>query len=167
MCTSGPQPQRQLNDMDLGNWFGSDSLSENLRTVVGRVILTPEPEVTPLNYSSDSDLDWEGSEAENEMSDISADGSTNVLMLEEGDWSAPPSGSDLMVLVPAAAGQAQDSPTYEQMSLPGSSSQTQVLALPPPSTSTSTFESGAENMAVAVPGDRSMVRIGQTGKLKI
>lgn len=54
MCTSGPQPQRQLNDMDLANWFATDSLSENLRTVVGRVILTPEPEVTPLNYSSDS-----------------------------------------------------------------------------------------------------------------
>lgn len=107
------------------------------------------------------DLDWEGSEAENEMSDISVDGSTNVLMLEEGDWSATPSGSDLMVLVPTA--HAQESSIYEQMSLPSSSTQSQVLALPPPSTSSTTSDSGNESMAVAVPGDRSMVRIGQAG----
>ncbi|KAI4457238.1 ubiquitin ligase e3 alpha-related [Holotrichia oblita] len=158
MCTSGPQPQRQMNDMDLTNWFATDSLSENLRTVIGRVILTPEPEVTPLNYSSDSDLDWEGSEAENEMSDISGDGSASVLMLEDADWSATPSGSDLMVLVPTA--HAQESPPYEQMSLPSSSTQSQVLALPPPSTSSTTSDSGNESMAVAVPGDRSIVRVG-------
>lgn len=54
MCTSGPQPQRLLNDMDLSNWFTSDCLSDNLRTVIGRVILTPEPEVSPITYSSDS-----------------------------------------------------------------------------------------------------------------
>lgn len=98
------------------------------------------------------------------MSDISADGSSNVLMLEEGDWSTTPSGSDLMVLVPTATATVQESPTYEQMSLPSSSTQSQVLALPPPSTSTSTFDSGNDNMAVAVPGDRSMVRIGPTSK---
>lgn len=102
------------------------------------------------NANVTGDLDWEGSEAENEMmSDISGD---NVLMLEESDWNSTPNSSDLMMLVPAA----QDSPTYEQISLPGSSTQ---LALLPSSASTSTSES----MAVAVPGDRSIVRIGQSG----
>lgn len=54
MCTSGPQAPRQLNDMDLINWFTTDSLSDNLRTVISRVVLTPEPEVSPIAYSSDS-----------------------------------------------------------------------------------------------------------------
>lgn len=58
MCTSGPQVQRQLNDMDLANWFATDSLSDNLRTVISRVVLTPEPEVSPITYSSDSRLIW-------------------------------------------------------------------------------------------------------------
>lgn len=59
MCTTSGgqpqrQPQRQLNDMDLVNWFTTDSLYDNLRTVISRVVLTPEPEVSPVNYSSDS-----------------------------------------------------------------------------------------------------------------
>lgn len=54
MCTSGSQAQSQLNDMDLANWFTSDSLSDNLRTVINKVVLTPEPEVSPTTYSSDS-----------------------------------------------------------------------------------------------------------------
>lgn len=59
MCTSGPQVQRQLNDMDLANWFATDSLSDNLRTVISRVVLTPEPEVSPITYSSDSKFCFE------------------------------------------------------------------------------------------------------------
>ncbi|XP_022907951.1 E3 ubiquitin-protein ligase Ubr3 [Onthophagus taurus] len=150
MCTSGLQPQRQMNDMDVANWFVSDSLSENLRTVIERVILTPEPEVTPLNYSSDSDLEWDGgSEPDAEMSDeVMAEPHGNVLMLEEAEWSHTPSSSNLMVLMPPSSN------LEDVASTPGSSTQSQVLALPPPSTSTS---GAAENMQVAVPGERSVV----------
>lgn len=58
VCTSGRHPQAYQKDMELGDWFISDCLSENLRTVIGRVILKPEPEVTPLEFSSDSELEW-------------------------------------------------------------------------------------------------------------
>lgn len=54
MCTSGPHAPKQLKDMDLINWFTTDSLSDNLRTSINRVVLTPEPEVSPIAYSSDS-----------------------------------------------------------------------------------------------------------------
>lgn len=54
MCSTAPQTQNQLNDMDLVNWFTADSLFDNLRTIVGRVILTPEPDFSPITYSSDS-----------------------------------------------------------------------------------------------------------------
>lgn len=55
MCSYPSCSQRVINDMDLQNWFQSDSLSDNLRTVVNKVILTPEPEVSPITYSSDSE----------------------------------------------------------------------------------------------------------------
>lgn len=54
MCSTAPQTQNQLNDMDLANWFTGDSLFDNLRTAVGRVILTSEPDFSPITYSSDS-----------------------------------------------------------------------------------------------------------------
>lgn len=58
MCTSGgPQAHRHtLNDMDLVNWFTTDSLSDNLRTVISKIVLKPEPKVSPVSYSSDSKL---------------------------------------------------------------------------------------------------------------
>ncbi|GLV32959.1 Ubr3 ubiquitin ligase [Carabus blaptoides fortunei] len=87
MCSYPSSSQRVINDMDLQGWFQTDCLSDNLRTVVNKVILTPEPEVSPITYSSDSDIEWDASEAENEMSDMSADGPSNVLMLEESDGS--------------------------------------------------------------------------------
>lgn len=40
-----------IKDMDLGGWYESDSLSENLRTVIPRVILVQESEPN----SSDSE----------------------------------------------------------------------------------------------------------------
>lgn len=55
MCTSGSS-QRYLYDMDLTNWFTTDSLSDNLRTVIGRVVLTPEPEVSPISYDLESEF---------------------------------------------------------------------------------------------------------------
>ncbi|CAH0564545.1 unnamed protein product [Brassicogethes aeneus] len=67
VCPSGQPPHRTLHDMDLTNWYASDCLFDNLRSVVGRVFLSPEPEVSPITYSSDSDLDWEESELENEL----------------------------------------------------------------------------------------------------
>ena len=100
------------------------------------------------------DTEWDGSEEDNEMSDVSTDVPNNVLMLEEVEWSATPSGSEMMVLVPTN----QDSPTYEQIvALPStsssSSSSSQALALP----SSLPQTSSSDDMAVAVPGERSIV----------
>lgn len=54
MCSYPTTSQRVVTDMDLLNWFPSDCLSQNLNTVIHKVILTPEPEVSPITYSSDS-----------------------------------------------------------------------------------------------------------------
>ncbi|XP_058794286.1 E3 ubiquitin-protein ligase Ubr3 isoform X2 [Phymastichus coffea] len=53
---SGATP-RIFKDMDLAGWFTSNNLSENLRTVIPRVVLVPEPEQS----SSDStgEFEWE------------------------------------------------------------------------------------------------------------
>lgn len=40
--------------MDVSNWFTADSLFDNLKSVVDRVILNPEPDFSPITYSSDS-----------------------------------------------------------------------------------------------------------------
>lgn len=54
MCSTGSQTHSHYNDMDVSNWFTTDSLFENLKTVVDRVILNPEPDFSPITYSSDS-----------------------------------------------------------------------------------------------------------------
>lgn len=154
MCTSGTPPPRQLNDMDLANWYANDCLSENLRTVIGRVVLTPEPEVSPITYSSDSELEWDGSELDNEITDLEGGGS-NVLMLEEGDWNTQ-NTNDLMLFVPRP--EQQDSPNYDDLALPGPSQATSshtVLALP--STSTS-MEAEDTEMSLVIPQDLSVVQ---------
>lgn len=54
MCSTGSQTYSHFNDMDVSNWFTTDSLFDNLKTVVDRVILNPEPDFSPITYSSDS-----------------------------------------------------------------------------------------------------------------
>ncbi|KAJ8931392.1 hypothetical protein NQ314_015698, partial [Rhamnusium bicolor] len=145
MCSTGQQTQSQLSDMDLSNWFTADSLFDNLRTVVGRVILTPEPDFSPITYSSDSDLEWDGSEVDTEMADISVD-ETNLLMLGEGssnNWEGiqPQSSStDLMVFRPQQ--HDLDSPAMENT--PTGS----VLALPPTTSEPMVWD---RNMSVTLP----------------
>lgn len=131
MCSYPSCSQRVINDMDLQNWFQSDSLSDNLRTVVNKVILTPEPEVSPITYSSDSDIEWDASEAENEMSDISADG-RNVLMLEEGEhlsqWRIEPDEGNSQTLVRTNI-QPMSPNEISALVLPGAET-SMVIALP-------------------------------------
>lgn len=125
---------KQLNDMSFDNWYNSDCIFENLTTPISKIILTPEPEVSPMTYSSDSDIEWENSEVDTEMTDVHSDGS-NILMLQDSTgWTQ--SGTDLMVFVPQ-----DSSPGYEPTN--------PVLALPP-STSMD-----VDNMTVAV--SRSVV----------
>ncbi|XP_023311445.1 E3 ubiquitin-protein ligase Ubr3 isoform X2 [Anoplophora glabripennis] len=143
MCSAAPQTHNQLNDMDLTNWFTADSLFDNLRTVVGRVILTPESDFSPITYSSDSDLEWEGSEVDTEMPDITMD-DTKMLMLGEGssNWDSnqeQSASTDLMVF---RGQQDQDSPAME--TTPTGS----VLALP---SSTSVPMEVERIMSVALP----------------
>lgn len=55
MCSTGASAQQnQLNDMDVSNWFPTNSLFDNLKTVLNRVVLNPEPDFSPITYSSDS-----------------------------------------------------------------------------------------------------------------
>ncbi|KAJ8969229.1 hypothetical protein NQ317_002184, partial [Molorchus minor] len=104
MCSTTQQAQGPLNDMDLTNWFVADSFFDNIKTVVGRIVLTPESDFSPITYSSDSDLEWDGSEVDTEMADISTEDS-NMLMLGEGtsNWNdnqTPSESTDLMVFQP-------------------------------------------------------------------
>ncbi|CAH1116050.1 unnamed protein product [Phaedon cochleariae] len=69
MCSTSPPSQGPLNDMDMASWYPVDSLFDNLKTVIGRVVLTPEPDFSPITYSSDSDLDWDTSEHDTEMAE--------------------------------------------------------------------------------------------------
>lgn len=51
LCQYTGGSSRVIKDMDLAGWYESDSLSENLRTVIPRVNLVQETELT----SSDSE----------------------------------------------------------------------------------------------------------------
>lgn len=51
LCQYTGGTSRVIKDMDLAGWYESDSLSENLRTVIPRVILVRESE----SSSSDSE----------------------------------------------------------------------------------------------------------------
>lgn len=139
MCSYPSSSQRTINDMELQNWFPSDCLSQNLYTVINKVILKPEPEVSPITYSSDSDIEWDASEAENEMSDMSAE-STNVLMLEEWENDQMVSSSSVIVMTP-------DSENRAIVPMQGTSASNEViagqLALP----------SAESSLAVALPDD--------------
>ncbi|KAJ8687402.1 hypothetical protein QAD02_023196 [Eretmocerus hayati] len=70
-----------FKDMDLSGWFSSNNLSENLRTVIPRVVLVQEMEQS----SSDSEFEWEihGEMSEVAMLNDSADdeSSSGVLAL--------------------------------------------------------------------------------------
>ncbi|XP_025832184.1 E3 ubiquitin-protein ligase Ubr3 isoform X1 [Agrilus planipennis] len=133
MCQSAPgQSQRQMHDMDLSNWFKTDCLTENLQTVINRVILKPDPVVSPIAYSSESDSEWEGLEVDNEMSDMSAEEAYDVLMLEEGSRRQRRNPEELYY-----------SDTYYPRMLLGPS--------------TSTTSDGDTSMTVAVPQDMSVV----------
>lgn len=54
LCQYTGGPSRVIKDMDLAGWYESDNLSENLRTVIPRVILVQESEPSS-EYSSDSE----------------------------------------------------------------------------------------------------------------
>ncbi|KAK9883218.1 hypothetical protein WA026_001407 [Henosepilachna vigintioctopunctata] len=86
VCPSpSPMPSRQLRDMELTDWFKSDNIFENLAATIHKVVLTPEPEVSPMNYSSDSESEWGETDMDSEMLDM------NMLIFDP-EW-APQSGS--------------------------------------------------------------------------
>ncbi|XP_070516369.1 E3 ubiquitin-protein ligase Ubr3 isoform X1 [Cardiocondyla obscurior] len=72
LCQYTGGTSRVIKDMDLAGWYESDSLSENLRTVIPRVILVQESEPS----SSDSEFEWE---IQGEMSEVATS-----LMLNDG-----------------------------------------------------------------------------------
>ncbi|KAL3273063.1 hypothetical protein HHI36_014518 [Cryptolaemus montrouzieri] len=90
ICPSpSPIPSRQLKDMELSNWFRTDNIFENLTANIHKVVLTPEPEVSPMTYSSDSESEWDGTEMDTEISDIQFLDTQNMLTFDS-QW-VPPS----------------------------------------------------------------------------
>ncbi|XP_033303152.1 E3 ubiquitin-protein ligase Ubr3 isoform X1 [Bombus bifarius] len=97
--SSSDESSRIIKDMDLGGWYKSDDLSENLRTVIPQVILIQESE--PSN--SDSDFEWEiqGEMAEVGTSlminDATDEGSLEVLALPSLDTITNDTGLQIAV----------------------------------------------------------------------
>ncbi|KAK9296366.1 hypothetical protein QLX08_009590 [Tetragonisca angustula] len=93
------EPPRIIKDMDLSNWYKSDDLSENLRTVIPQVILVQEPEST----NSDSDFEWEIQGDVTEMgtslmiNDAIDEGSLEVLALPPLDTISNDTGLQIAV----------------------------------------------------------------------
>ncbi|XP_046390043.1 E3 ubiquitin-protein ligase Ubr3 isoform X2 [Ischnura elegans] len=85
------QEPEDRGDLDFSNWFESDWLSSNLRTVINRVTLNPEPRLS-FN-SSEGELEWESSELDGEMSESAEEELASVLMLEAGGNSGSGSSS--------------------------------------------------------------------------
>lgn len=52
MCAVKENEERVVDDGDLENWFESDWLSDNLRTVISCIKLPPQPE--PVIFDADS-----------------------------------------------------------------------------------------------------------------
>ncbi|XP_011691605.1 PREDICTED: E3 ubiquitin-protein ligase UBR3 isoform X2 [Wasmannia auropunctata] len=73
LCQYTGGTSRMIKDMDLSGWYESDSLSENLRTVIPRVILVQESEPS----SPDSEFEWEM--IQGEMNEVATS-----LMLNDG-----------------------------------------------------------------------------------
>ncbi|KAJ9584382.1 hypothetical protein L9F63_021276, partial [Diploptera punctata] len=85
VCQPPRTETKEIKDRDLSTWYKSDWLSSNLRTVINVIKVEPEPAV--VFDSSDSDIEWEPSEMEGDMSDLQAGsvagtGNNSVLMLE-------------------------------------------------------------------------------------
>lgn len=140
---SACQEPEDRRDLEFSNWFESDWLSSNLRTVINRVALNPEPR---LSFdSSEGEIEWESSELDGEMSESAEEGVASVLMLEAagGNSGSASSGSFSLTtydggssaLVPAAGdmaiipstGGGQNVPQYQQ-SLPSTIQHPAVLA---------------------------------------
>lgn len=139
--------QQQHKDMDWSNWYQCDYIFENLRTTIPRIIFNNEltEEVSPIAYNYDSDLEWDNSEVDTVVSDITVENS-NILMLPESVWDGQEeaSGRDLMVFVPQNT-EEPDSPAST------SGTTTTVLALP---SSTTSMEVDIEPNAAQVPAIR-------------
>lgn len=55
MCpNANHMPGGKLKDKDLSNWYKIDNIFENMTAMIHKVVLTPEPEILPMSYSSDS-----------------------------------------------------------------------------------------------------------------
>ncbi|CAH1395459.1 unnamed protein product [Nezara viridula] len=56
VCAVKQSEERTVDDGDLENWYESDWLSDNLRTVITSIKLPPQPE--PVIFDADSDEEW-------------------------------------------------------------------------------------------------------------
>lgn len=116
------------------------------------------------------DLEWEGSEADNEISDVTKEIPSNVFMIEDHDWGNIESFMAVVTANSASGsgatggGSRTQQPMYEDLALPGTSGQSSsVLALPPPTAETA-MDTSEPVMTVAIPTDMSVVST-QTGQL--
>lgn len=90
VCQTFRAEPKERVDLDFSNWFESDWLSANLRTVV---------ECVTVRGDSSSGLEgWEASHVEGEILTPSSDGAASMLMLEEATGQA-----EDMAMVPVSS----------------------------------------------------------------
>lgn len=176
MCSASSaslSSQHQLQDMDLTNWFPTDSLFENLRTTLDYIRLKALPEFAPTAcslgsrvVSSDSDNGSAGGIDEEEPPSPLSE----VFMLDETEWNEPGT-SEVVIAGNSAVYQRddneQENPNLDRrVAIPGPSRSSprpiphlQYPALLPPITpSTSTSDEGM--MQVALPSDLRLELFG-------
>ncbi|CAG9863571.1 unnamed protein product [Phyllotreta striolata] len=136
MCWTTPPSLHQFHDLHFSNWYAGDSVFDNLRTVIGQVVIEPVPDISRVTYSSDSEVEWDSAEL-GDMEDASDNDA--MLMLDEASAGQPPSDSREVVIFrpqPQAADEPESPPPVVETPPPVGVARN-VFALPS-STSTST-----------------------------
>nr|XP_018904322.1 PREDICTED: E3 ubiquitin-protein ligase UBR3 isoform X2 [Bemisia tabaci] len=103
VCSTAPCDRRDVKDLDLADWFISDWLSDNLRTIIGSVTLMVEPLYLE---SSDTDDDWERIMYDNllrtpALPALENGSNISALPIESSSQEAGPTGQEV-ALAPSA-----------------------------------------------------------------
>lgn len=108
-CAAYPSTsQRLVTDRELHTWYASDSLVHNLQAVINKVLLKPEPEVSPITYSSDSDIEWDASLEVDEEDEESAAAATALMLALPPSEEEAAGSSSLAIALPDERGGSEE-----------------------------------------------------------
>ncbi|XP_045478273.1 E3 ubiquitin-protein ligase Ubr3 isoform X3 [Harmonia axyridis] len=123
-------PKEKVKDKDISAWYKTDNIFENMTGVIHKVVLTPEPEIFPMAYSSDTssfrsgELEWDSNDMDTKMSEVPFLDAVNMLTYE--DWDQSESGA----LLPwPASVPADDDDDGSAMSIEDSQENAMTMAL--------------------------------------